>query len=380
MTGAVGEDRAIEILTQGAKDYVFKNRLKRLAPAVKRALAEAEDHRARKAAEEELRKSHGNLESLVEERNAALRESEELYRSLFENMLNGFAYCRMIFDRGKPQDFIYLDVNNAFESLTGLKNVVGKKISEVIPGIQERDPELFEIFGGVVLTGEPKKFEKYVETLKMWFSISVFSPKKEHFVAVFEVITDRKLLEETQSFLLQHNYPDKDFFPSLARYLARSLEMDYVCIDRLRGDRLTAQTVAVYYDGKFEDNVEYTLKDTPCGDVVGKTICCFSQSVRHLFPKDAILQEMSAESYVGTTVWSSKGQPIGLIAVLSRKPLVNPRLAEAILKLVAIRAAAELEREQAEEERSQSERNYRLLHDTMLQGVVYQDAGVRSSR
>jgi PAS domain S-box-containing protein len=151
--------------------------------------------------------------------------------------------------------------------------------------------------------------------------------------------------------------------------------MDYVCIDRLRGDRLTAQTVAVYYDGKFEDNVEYTLKDTPCGDVVGKTICCFSHNVRRLFPKDAILQEMSAESYVGTTLWSSKGQPIGLIAVLSRKPLLNPRLAEAILKLVAIRAAAELEREQAEEERSQSERNYRLLHDTMLQGVVYQDAG-----
>jgi light-regulated signal transduction histidine kinase (bacteriophytochrome) len=124
--------------------------------------------------------------------------------------------------------------------------------------------------------------------------------------------------------------------------------MDYVCIDRLLGDNLTAQTLAVYFDGKFEDNVEYTLQDTPCGDVVGKTICCFPRDICHLFPKDVVLQEMTAESYVGTTLWSSKGQPIGLIAVISRKQLANPRLAESILKLVAIRAAGELERQQVD--------------------------------
>ncbi len=374
VTGAVGEDRAIEILTQGAKDYVLKSRLQRLAPAVRRALAEAEEHRARKSAEEELRESHRTLESMVKERGAALREADKLYRSLFENMLNGFAYCRMLFDQERPHDFMYLDVNSAFESLTGLKNVIGKKVSEVIPGIRASDPEIFEIYGRVSLTGRPEKFEKYIEALKMWFSISVFSPQKEHFVAVFDVITERKLLEETQSFLLQHSCPDEDFFASLARYLAQSLGMDYVCIDRLHGDRLTAQTVAIYFDGKFEDNVEYALKDIPCGDVVGKTICCFPQNVRHLFPRDTIVQEIGAESYVGTTLWSSKGQPIGLIAVLSRKPLANPRLAEAILKLAAVRAAGELERTQVEEDRYQSERHFSLLHETMLQGVVYQDA------
>ena len=74
VTGAIVEDRAIEILTQGAKDYVLKNRLdQRLAPAVKRALAEAEEHRARKKAEEDLRKAHRNLESLVEQRTTELK-------------------------------------------------------------------------------------------------------------------------------------------------------------------------------------------------------------------------------------------------------------------------------------------------------------------
>ena len=125
----------------------------------------------------------------------ALRESEELYRSLFENMLNGFAYCRMLFEKEVPHDFIYLSVNKTFESLTGLKNVAGKKVSEVIPGIRESDPGLFEIYGRVALTGKPERFETYVEALKMWFYISVYSPRKEHIIAIFDVITDRKRVE-----------------------------------------------------------------------------------------------------------------------------------------------------------------------------------------
>ena len=127
---------------------------------------------------------------------AALHESENLYRSLFENMLNGFAYCQMLFEDNQPQDFIYLKVNSAFETLTGLKDVVGKRVSEVIPGIRESDPELFEIYGRVALTGKPERFENYVEALKMWFSISVYSPGKEYFVAVFDVITERKRAEK----------------------------------------------------------------------------------------------------------------------------------------------------------------------------------------
>ncbi len=126
----------------------------------------------------------------------ALRISEEHYRSLFDNMLNGYAYCKMLFDENGPTDFTYLDVNAAFEGLTGLRNVTGKNVSEVIPGIRRSDPKLFEIYGRVALTGTPERFETYVEGLGMWFSVSVYSPRKEHFVAVFDVITERKRAEE----------------------------------------------------------------------------------------------------------------------------------------------------------------------------------------
>ena len=126
----------------------------------------------------------------------ALRLSEKRYRSLFENMLEGYAYCRMLGEDGGPRDFVYLDVNDAFVKLTGLKDVVGKKVTEVIPGIRESNPELFEIYGRVSSTGKAEKAEIYVDPLKTWFSLSAFSPARGFFVAVFDNITERKKLEE----------------------------------------------------------------------------------------------------------------------------------------------------------------------------------------
>jgi PAS domain S-box-containing protein len=125
-----------------------------------------------------------------------LRATEDDYQSLFERMLNGFAYCLMIYDGDEPVDFIYIKVNDAFETLTGLRNVTGKKVSKVIPGIRQADPELFEIYGRVALTGKPEKFEMFVSALNDWYLITVYSPKKEYFVAVFDVITERKKSEQ----------------------------------------------------------------------------------------------------------------------------------------------------------------------------------------
>jgi diguanylate cyclase (GGDEF)-like protein/PAS domain S-box-containing protein len=124
---------------------------------------------------------------------AALRVSETRYRSLFDNMLDGFAYCEMVFDdNGRPVDFVYLEVNHAFEQLTGLKDVAGKKVSEVIPGTQEVHPELLEIYGRVASTGRPERFEIEFQPLGIWLLISVYSTEKKKFVAVFENLTDRK--------------------------------------------------------------------------------------------------------------------------------------------------------------------------------------------
>ncbi len=165
-------------------------------------------------------------------------------------------------------------------------------------------------------------------------------------------ITERKLVENTQRFLLGCGLPGtgEDFFDSLARYLSQTLNMEYVCIDRLEGDGLTAQTVSIYNEGRFETNVLYALKDTPCGEVVDRNVCYYRRGVQQLFPNDAALQDLNAESYVGTTLIDSKGKAIGLIAIIGQQPLHEEGRGKELLKLVAPRAAGELERREAESE------------------------------
>jgi PAS domain S-box-containing protein len=127
---------------------------------------------------------------------AALRESEERYRALFEHMSEGLEYCRMLFDGDRPVDYVYVDVNPAFEALTGLRDVVGKKVSQVVPGLPRSDPEILERYGKVARHGTPDRFESYVKAKDQWFDLSVYSNAPGHFVTVFHDITARKRAEE----------------------------------------------------------------------------------------------------------------------------------------------------------------------------------------
>ncbi|MBU1424039.1 MAG: PAS domain S-box protein [Gammaproteobacteria bacterium] len=126
----------------------------------------------------------------------ALRESEATYRSLFENMLNGVAHYRMIFRNGAPVDYEFIAVNPAFAQTTGLKDVVGKKVSEVIPGYCEDNPDSLEVFGKVAQTGKSTRWEHYLAALGKWFSFSIYSPAQGEFVVVNDDITERKLAEQ----------------------------------------------------------------------------------------------------------------------------------------------------------------------------------------
>ncbi|MFI5312060.1 MAG: ATP-binding protein [Gemmatimonadales bacterium] len=126
----------------------------------------------------------------------ALLESEARYRSLFENMLNGLAHCRMVWDdEGKPVDFVYLDVNESFGRLTGLRDVVGKPVTQLIPDIRLRSPDVFDRYGRVASTGVPDAFEVEFRSREQWFDVSVYSPKQGEFVEIFDDITVRKRAE-----------------------------------------------------------------------------------------------------------------------------------------------------------------------------------------
>jgi PAS domain S-box-containing protein len=127
---------------------------------------------------------------------AILRESEETYRSLFTNMLNSVAHCRMIYQDGVPVDYEYIAVNPAFERSTGLHEAAGKKISEFIPNYGEDNQESLAVFDRVATTGEPTRWEHYLAALDAWYSLAIYSPNRGEFVAVGDDVSERKQAEE----------------------------------------------------------------------------------------------------------------------------------------------------------------------------------------
>lgn len=124
-----------------------------------------------------------------------LRESEQKYRLLFENMMTGFALHEIILDnQGNPIDYKFIEVNPEFENMTGLKseNIAGKCVREIIPDVEQF---WIETCSNVALTGEPCKFENYARAIGKHFDVWAFSPKRGYFATIISDITQRKHAE-----------------------------------------------------------------------------------------------------------------------------------------------------------------------------------------
>lgn len=119
-------------------------------------------------------------------------EASERFRLLFETMSEGVSYCRMVRDSdGRPADWVYLQVNEAFERMTGVSDVAGKHVWELAPDLRETSPELFEVYGRVAATGVPEVFETAVRVPGRIVRISVTSPARGDFASVMEDVTER---------------------------------------------------------------------------------------------------------------------------------------------------------------------------------------------
>jgi len=136
---------------------------------------------------------------------AALRRSEARYRSMFENMLGGFASHEVIRENGRPVDFRYLFTNPSFEIQTGLRNVTGKRVSEVLPTLRESDPKLLDLAFHVVETGQPEKYEGYFHALDRWFIASFFMAEDDLLAVIFDNITERKTAQQKIEHLAYHD-------------------------------------------------------------------------------------------------------------------------------------------------------------------------------
>ena len=134
-----------------------------------------------------------------------LQKSELKYRRFFTTVRNGWAYQKTITNAaGVPVDYIFLEVNQAFEELTGLKgeDIVGKPVTELLSHDRELAAKWIDKFGNVSLNGESIAFEGYLEATQRWYNVSVSSPEKGYSIAVYEDISERKnaqkILQESE--------------------------------------------------------------------------------------------------------------------------------------------------------------------------------------
>jgi PAS domain S-box-containing protein len=130
------------------------------------------------------------------------RRLEQDYQTLFREMLDGFAVHEIICDDdGHPVDYRFLDVNPAFERMTGLaaENIIGKTVLEALP---ETETHWIETYGKVALSGEPAHFEEFSTALDKHFEVTAFRNAPNQFACMFIDITARKQAEKEREDLL----------------------------------------------------------------------------------------------------------------------------------------------------------------------------------
>jgi diguanylate cyclase (GGDEF)-like protein/PAS domain S-box-containing protein len=128
----------------------------------------------------------------------SLKKSEEQYKLLTTQMHLGLALHEMIFDEnGEPKDYRFINVNDSFERLTGLKkeDIIGKTVLEVMPNTEKY---WIDAYGKVTQTRKPIELENYSISLDRYYSISAYSPQEGQFAVIIDDITNRKRLEEEQ--------------------------------------------------------------------------------------------------------------------------------------------------------------------------------------
>lgn len=185
--------------------------------------------------------------------NATLRQSEERYQTLFESINQSFCLCEMLFDEnGEPINYRFLEVNAIFERMTGLQNAVGKTARELVPDLEAH---WFDIYGKVVQTGEPVRFENQSVAMNQWFDVNAFrvgEPENHQFALLFTDTSDRKRAEE----ILRRAAEFDAFRVSLAdalRPLADSVEIQATA-SRVLGEYLGANRVA-YFEVRGADYI-----------------------------------------------------------------------------------------------------------------------------
>lgn len=143
---------------------------------------------------------------VIKLKEALTKRATDKYRKIIDSMDEGFCILEIISDEsGACTDYRFLDTNPVFESQTGLYNVLGKKMNELVP---RNETHWKEMYAQVAATGKSVRFEDYSDALGRWFDVNAFrvdAPNEQHVAIIFKNITERKEAEVKNNFLFKLN-------------------------------------------------------------------------------------------------------------------------------------------------------------------------------
>jgi len=277
----------------------------------------------------------------------------------------------------------YLFANRRFRALFCKREaeIVGSRDSDIF------DPQMAERFRAndlkILETRAPLEFEEQAphrDGVHTYLSVKfpLFDREGNPYAVcgIATDISDRKRHEEALrgAALAVSGAEGPTVFQELVRYLATILRSDLAFIAVHHGecpDKLRMQ--AFYIDGKVTENFDYARTGTPCETVAGHEFRFYPSRLPELFPLDADFRKLGLQSYAGFPLNDSRGQSLGLISVVSRGQLPDREFTEAILKIFAARAVAEIERQQADEALRNSEASYRAIFEASEDAIFIHD-------
>lgn len=129
--------------------------------------------------------------------------NDNFYRQIIQASPIGYAYHKIICDAaGIPCDYVFIEVNAAFELLTGLKgsDIIGRNVTDILPGLRTAEFDWIEAYGEIALHGGKKTFEQFSQPLDRRYTVNVYSPEPGYFITQFVDITE----EMHQISMMEH--------------------------------------------------------------------------------------------------------------------------------------------------------------------------------